>query len=215
MKKTNHMGWAATSSCTRQKWQIWGPSVAYRTGGIWRANQEAIMKHGSFQQRFTTVSLLNCQSSQILTVLSCSSYACEESYPWNIMCLWVHVCSGWEHSWKMALGLHCSQQSKQSPKFGSDSQVYPSQSSMNLAVMVIFTLFEILYYVRYFQLPLLNTQHWFQCAIPTLPQILFFYSKVLPAMVCGLQVGWGFKWIKNYNWMKHWCESHSPRHIQC
>lgn len=24
-------------------------------------------------------------------------------------------------------------------------------------------------------------------------------------MVCGLKVGWGFTWIKNYNWMKHWC----------
>lgn len=50
-------------------------------------------------------------------------------------------------------------ESKQSPKFGSDSQVYPSHSSMNLAVMVNFTLLEILYYVRYFQLPLLNTQY--------------------------------------------------------
>lgn len=44
----------------------------------------------------------------------------------------------------------------ESPKFGSESQVYPYHSNM---VMVIFTLFEILYYVRYFQLPLLNTQY--------------------------------------------------------
>lgn len=50
-------------------------------------------------------------------------------------------------------------ESKQSPKLETDSQVYSTHSSKNSAVMMIFTLFEILCYVRYFQLPLLHTKY--------------------------------------------------------
>lgn len=49
---------------------------------------------------------------------------------------------------------------EQSQNFVTESQVFPSHSNVNSAM--IFTLFEILYYGRYFQLHLLNTQYWFQ-----------------------------------------------------
>lgn len=123
------------------------------------------MKYGSFQLRFTTVSLLNRQSSQLLTVLSWSSYACEKSYPWNTRCLCVHVfvfrlktqLKKWHFN--SIIQNESTVESKEYPNFGSESQVYPSHSNMYSAMMVIFTLFEILYYGRYFQLPLLNTQY--------------------------------------------------------
>lgn len=106
----------------------------------------------------------HCQSAELPVLPNVNSSLLVRSHPPGIPCASVCVCAQAENTaerWHFHSIAHneSNLESKQSPKFVSDNQVYPSHSSMNLTMMVIFTLFEILCYVRYFHLPLLNTQH--------------------------------------------------------